>query len=230
MILSIQTVPCLQNDSNIASLDILCHLYVLSPQVLHQFRFTELAEIPNFKLTDNNNCFSKISNGLKLWKQKLLSESPWCDRKLHCCFFHHCQERSVKCTSSRGLQVDCSSHFLDWVEHSQASGPSSCDLKAVVLGCEAIKIKKLFFFPWMDQERLCSYFHIHHLGFVIRTSQQLPLSSKRNHSRESCMQGALSCHSEATTLRCLQGQTGPSLGSWRLGWEILVCLGLSLFL
>lgn len=65
MIITKHTVHCLQNESNIVSLSILCHLRVFSPQVLNQFRFyLILAEIQNFQLADNNNCFSKISNEL----------------------------------------------------------------------------------------------------------------------------------------------------------------------
>lgn len=65
-------------------------------------------------------------------------------------------------TSSRGLQVDCPPHSLDWVQCSQVPGLSYCDLKPGVVGCEVLKIKKLIFFPEMDREMLCSYFPLQH--------------------------------------------------------------------
>lgn len=87
----------------------------LRPQVLNQFRFyLILAEIQNFQLADNNNCFSKISNELAHWKQKLLTEAPWCDRKWHWCFFHCSWERSIYPMHELWRSPGGLSHHMPW--------------------------------------------------------------------------------------------------------------------
>jgi len=110
------------------------------------------------------------------------------------------REEFVECTSSRGLQANCPSRSLGWVQHFQAQELSSRDLKAGVVGCKVLYIKEFIFFLGMNQESLCSYFQLQHPVSAIgiwepghlkpgpHGSQAVifiamsPFSSKRHHS------------------------------------------------
>lgn len=244
MILIICSIHCLQNDSNIASLDRFCHLHVFSHHVLHQFGFihswtndrisgwqTIIIIARKYQMSWNfgtKNC-SQRSCGVK--ESGIFASFPTAKREV-----------LVECTGSRGLQMDCLPHSLGRIKNSLVPGSPSSDFKAGMVDCEALKTMKLISFPRMDQQSLCSYFHLQHPGSALWTwgdlwwsqdfmvlrqpnSQHCPLLSQRHHSRDPWPRG-------------LETQGGPKVskgkqsmpGLWRAGLGRHTCLGLSSFL
>lgn len=254
MIFTIHTVHCLQDDSNIASLDMFCHLHVLSPQVLHQFRFIQ--SWPKYRISSWQTIITVAQKYLMNWsfENKNCSQMPCGVKENGIAVSLTTAKKGAlgECRRSSVLQVDGPPHSLGWVQHSQAPEPSSYDLKAGVVGCEILKIKKLIFFQGMVQESLCSYFQLQHPGSAIRTREPgdlwlepgLHLSqavnfrapscllSKRHCSREPCMQGTPTCCCGATALRVLRSPRAnqPRSWLWRAGLGRPRCLCLSSFL
>lgn len=151
MFLTIHTVHCLQNDSNTASLDIFCHLHVLSPQALHQFMFIQSWLKYRFSSWQTIIVAQKYLMN-RNFENKNCSQRPRGVKENGIAVSFTTAKRAVlvECTSSRGPQAHCPPHSLDWVQYSQAPGPSSCVLKAGVVGFEVLKINKFIFFLRID--------------------------------------------------------------------------------
>lgn len=140
----------------------------------------------------------------------------------------------VECTGSRGLQIDCPPNSLSRIKNSLVPGSPAYDFRAGMVGCEALKIKKLIFFPGMDQQSAATSSSStmvlqseHGTWRPVAGARTAWFSGSQIHSpalshpggTAPVSQGAPTCPGHPKGPRGLQKQTVPSLGSGGQGWE-----------